>query len=72
MARYKSKRILPPNKTPSLTSNSKITNDNIQKQSQLRHKSMPALESHYFDYASNDQYDFNTFMQQRRTSQKEI
>lgn len=73
MARYKSKRILPPTKTPSLTSNSKITNDNIQKkQSQLRHKSMPALESHYFDYASNDQYDFNTFMQQRRTSQKEI
>lgn len=74
MASYKSKRILPPAKTPSLTNNnSKITNDKVQrKESQSRRKSMPALESHYFDYASNDQYDFNTFMQQRRTSEKEM
>ncbi|RLV95692.1 hypothetical protein JA1_000700 [Spathaspora sp. JA1] len=28
-------------------------------------KSMPIIESNYFDYKSNDSYDFNTFMKQR-------
>ncbi|EGW33268.1 uncharacterized protein SPAPADRAFT_66251 [Spathaspora passalidarum NRRL Y-27907] len=31
-------------------------------------KSMPILESNYFDYRTSDSYDFNTFMKQRTDS----
>ncbi|RCK67704.1 hypothetical protein Cantr_03273 [Candida viswanathii] len=37
-----------------------------------RHQSMPPVESHYFDYASNENYDFNTFIQQRKLSEQDI
>ncbi|CAI5756840.1 unnamed protein product [Candida verbasci] len=35
----------------------------------IRRQTMPPLESHYFDYASNQNYDFNTFMQERFRNQ---
>ena len=38
----------------------------------MRHQSMPQVESHYFDYASNEKYNFNTFIQQRKLSEKDI
>lgn len=36
----------------------------------IRHQSMPLLDSNYFDYASNENYDFHTFIQQRKLSEE--